>query len=173
MSNVLEEGNLQFDFTGCGQAERFDTREKNAYGMKTVDFVAETADCLYFIEVKDYQHPNAPQMRQKEDYEKLKSAIDGDESVFVLEMGEKIKDSLLRRYAEGGMFTKKTMYLLFINSDKLGEFERGLLKAKISGHVPTGLNNARFKFFNEISFDLVNANRLIQYGITCVQKSAT
>jgi hypothetical protein len=119
MCNVFDEGNLRFDFTACGTAERFDTRDKNAYGLKSVDFIAETADCLYFVEVKDYQHPNALPERRKDDYQMLKAAIDGERTVFALEMGAKIKDSLLRRYAEGDTFTKKVIYLLCINLDKL------------------------------------------------------
>ena len=172
MGNVFYEGNLQLDFTDCGTTERFDTKDKNAYGMKSVDFVVETDDCSYFIEVKDYQHPNASQERQKDDYEKLMDAIGASKTIFALEMGEKIKNSLLRRYAEGDTFAKKVMYLLFINLDKLGEFERGLLKAKISGHIPTGLNDARFNAFTEVSFDLVNADQLKQYGILSTDRQS-
>jgi len=72
--NVFNEGNLLFDFTDCGTAERFDTRDKNVYGMKAVDFIAETVDCLYFIEVKDYQNPNAAPERRKKDFEMLVAA---------------------------------------------------------------------------------------------------
>jgi len=86
-------------------------------------------------------------------------------------MGEKIKDSLLRRFAESKVFSKQVCYLLLINLDKLGEFERGFLKAKISGHVPTGLNEARFNAFNRISFDLVDAKQLTRYGIVCADKA--
>ncbi len=100
----------------------------------------------------------------------LSDAMGGDKSVFVIEMGTKIKDSLLRRYAEGSTFQKKVMYLLFINLDRLGEFERGLLKTKISGHVPAGLNKERFTAFKEIAFDLVNADQLTGYGISCTTK---
>ena len=82
-------------------------------------------------------------------------------------MGEKIKDSLLRKYSTGDSFNKNVVYLLFINLDKLGAFERGLLMTKISGHIPTGLNDARFSAFSEISFDLVNTEKLRQYGIIC------
>jgi len=172
MNNVFDEGNLRFDFTACGTAVRFDESNKNVHGMKAVDFIAETVDCLYFVEVKDYQNPNAPQERRINDYEMLITAGTEEKSVFILEMGEKIKDSLLRRYAEGETFTKKVIYLLFVNLDNLGEFERGLLKAKISGHIPTGLNDTRFNAFTGISFDLVNSKQLIQYGIVCTEKQA-
>ena len=170
MNNVFDEGNLTFDFNNCGAAERFDVSNTNPYGMKAVDFVVETADCLYFIEVKDYQNPNASQERREKDYKMLISAANDKESMFVMEMGAKIKDSLLRKYAEGVSFIKKATYLLFINLDKLGEFELGLLKSKISGHVPTGLNNDRFNAFSKISFDLVNAERITRYGIVCTDK---
>jgi len=172
INNVFDEGNLRFDFTACGTAWRFDESNKNAHGMKAVDFIAETADCLYFVEVKDFQNPNAPQERRKEDFEMLIAAGTEEKAVFILEMGEKIKDSLLRRYAEGETFTKKVIYLLFVNLDNLSEFERGLLKVKISGHVPIGLNDKRFKAFNEISFNLVNSKQLSQYGIVCTERQA-
>jgi hypothetical protein len=170
MNNVFEEGNLIFDFNDCGTAERFDVKGKNPDGMKSVDFVVETTDCMYFIEVKDYQNPCAPQERREIDFNMLISAVKDKESVFIMEMGAKIKDSLLRKYAENHSFTKKIVYLLFINLDKLGEFERGMLKAKISGHVPTGLNHSRFNAFTGISFNLVNIEQIIHYGIVCKNK---
>jgi hypothetical protein len=161
--NVFAEGNLQIDFTACGTAIQFD--EINTYGMKAVDFIAETGDTLFFVEIKDFQNPNAPEERRNEDYEMLVEAGTAKKSVFNLEMGEKIKDSLLRRYAEGGSFTKRVVYLLLINLDGLDEVARGRLKERISGHIPTGLNHERFGAFTHISFDLVNSQQLTQYGI--------
>jgi len=169
MNNVYVEGNLVLDFNACGLAEKFDVA--NPYGMKGVDFVVETEDFLYFIEVKDFQNPKTPQHQQKNDDEMLISAIKDKKSIFTMEMGAKIKDSLLRRYAENIPLTKKVIYLLLINFDKLGEFERGKLKEKISGHVPTGLNAVRFNAFASITFNLVNAKQIACYGIDCKVKS--
>jgi len=171
MNKFLDEGNLQFDFSICHTVERFDDKGINPYGMKAVDFVAEDNDCLYFIEVKDFQNPKAPQEQKEADKKMLiDAATVAEKAVFNHEMGEKIKDSLLRKYAIGDKFTKKVIYLLLINLDKLGEFERGLLKAKIVGHVPTGLNDGRFIAFSNISFDLVNAEQLKLYGFICKPK---
>jgi hypothetical protein len=167
MNKILDEGNLRFDFTAYDTAEQFDNGNKNPYGMKSVDFFAETADCLYFIEVKDFQNPNATEERRAKDYKMLRAAGTEKQSVFNLEMGVKIKDSLLRRYAENKKFTKKVIYLLLINLDTLSEFERGLLKTKISGHIPTGLNDKKFNAFHGISFDLINTKQLSQYNIIC------
>jgi len=171
VSKLLDEGNLQFEFPSFLSAERFDSKKINATGMKSVDFVAEDAGSLYFIEVKDYQHPKATLERRKTDYETLTAAVKNKKAIFPIEMGAKIKDSLLRKYSVGEKFTKKVVYLLFINLDKLSEFEQGLLMTRISGHIPTGLNESRFPAFTNISFDLVNAEKLKNYGIICTKKT--
>ncbi|MCL2086304.1 MAG: hypothetical protein FWH05_01760 [Oscillospiraceae bacterium] len=174
----LEEGNLRFCFSPrYTNAERFDDKEKNADGMKAADFVAETIENLYFIEVKDFQNPCATDENRRSDCEKLgvatkmkeKNEKKGDrKSIFVLEMGETIKDSLLRKYALGEKISKAVIYLLFVNFDALGAEERGRLKAKISGHVPTGLKDERFTEFTNITFDLVNATQLKErHDISC------
>lgn len=167
MSKLLDEGNLQFDFSACQAVERFDDKKINPYGMKSVDFVAEDSENLFFLEVKDFQHPKATAERRAADYKMLIDAGIGQKSIFNLEMGKKIKDSLLRKYASGDRINKKVVYLLLINLDKLGEFERGMLKAKITGHIPTGLNDKKFINFTEIFFDLINAKQLKPYGIIC------
>ncbi len=164
----IDEGNLRFDFSACGKADRFDAT--NPHGMKAVDFIVDAPDCLYFIEVKDYQNPDAPEDRRREDYNMLISADKEKNAAFCVKMGMKIKDSLLRHYASGETFAKKVVYLLLINLDNLGENERGRLKEKISGHVPSGLNHSRFGAFTEISFKLVNAEQLKTYGICCSTK---
>jgi len=171
MCNIFDEGNLQFDFSACGAAERFDAKETNPCGMKSVDFFVDGSARLYFIEVKDFQHPKALKEQRGKDRAMLIAAATEKKSTFRVEMGEKIKDSLLRYYALGKTFTKNVDYLLVINLDKLGEFERGMLKAKISEHVLRGLNDGRFTAFTEISFDLVNAEQLKFRGITCIAKT--
>jgi hypothetical protein len=166
----LEEGSLEFTFDGFSVAERFDTNE--IYGLKAVDFFAETTDRIFFIEIKDYQNPKATKERKQQDFEMLFEAIEPKKkTVFTIEMGQKIKDSLLREYASEHIPRKKICYLLLINLDKYGERERGLLKEKIRGHVPTGLNNNAFSGFSEITFELVNREQLQDYGIICTQKT--
>ena len=171
MSKWLDEGNLLFEFPAFISAERFDNIKINAYGMKAVDFVAEDVDSLYFIEVKDYQNPDAPPEHRRAGYKMLIDAVGSKKSVYTIEAGVKIKDSLLRKFCMGEKFSKKLIYLLFINCDKFGEFERGLLMAKISGHVPTGLGKSLFSAFTSIVFDLVNAEQLKKYGIICTEKT--
>ncbi|MFP3041831.1 hypothetical protein LQZ19_08415 [Treponema primitia] len=166
MNNVFDESGLRFDFSSCGVADRFDI-ETN-HGMKAVDFIVEGDTYTYFIEVKNFQHPNAPQKSREDDYRMLVEAGTAKKAIFALEMGEKIKDSLLRQYALGGKFTKKVVYILFIHLDKLAPRERGRLMEKISGHVPMGLNKEQFGKFTELTFDLVDTGELANnYRITC------
>ena len=185
MSNLIDEGNLQFDFSNCPlikPVERFDRKIGNPQGLEPVDFVAETADFLYFIEVKDFQHPN-PKASHKEDYDMLVAAIEykkemtrvngnvkGMEPVFPRKMGQKIKDSLLRKYALGEEFNKSVIYILLINMDALKDQQRLVLFDKIRGHIPAGLKHPQYSKFKDILFDLVDINQIKKYGITCTTK---
>jgi hypothetical protein len=165
-SSVYVEGNLQFTFSGYVTVEKFDDNQKNPYGMKSVDFVAEDTEKLYFLEVKDYQHPLATQEQIDYSLSMLQDAS-RNKSLFCVKMGQKVKDSLLRKYALGDVINKDVVFLLLINFDTLGKAERALLKSRISGFIPTGLNESRFLAFTSISFELVNAENLEEYGITC------
>ena len=170
----LEEDNLNFDFIDFLNAEKFDDDNKNAKGLFPVDFIAENTEYMYFIEVKDFQHPKATTQRRMEDYEMLTGKDVKGNSIFAIKMGGKIKDSLLRKFASGYKFTKDVIYLLFINLDNLGTYERGRLKEKINnGYIPVGLDDGRFCEFTRISFDLVNAEQLKKYGITCTANKNT
>ena len=175
---ILYEGNLQFEFVGYDNAVSFDNRDTNPHGLEPVDFVAESNDCLCFVEVKDYQHPHPIAVEKRA--ENRKTLIDAatkkgeDGALFCHKMGSKIKDSLLRKCASGDIvrgFKRKIIYLLFINFDVFGEAERGLLKARISNHVPIGLKDSHFGLFPKMSFELVNAEQLKAYGIICSAKN--
>jgi hypothetical protein len=167
MKQNYHEGNLVFEFTSFEKAERFDEKGKNAYGLKAVDFIAEAKEQEIYLEVKDYQNPKAPASRRKEDFDMLIDAGISKKSFYAIEMGTKIKDSLLRQYASGKKMDKPVKFLLLIHLDRLGERERGMLKARISGYIPTGLDHNRFPHFPGISFELVNADQLKNYGIIC------
>jgi len=106
------------------------------------------------------------------DIHKLVAAIRAkDKAVLTMELGQKIKDSLLRKYSLGESITKNAVYLLLLNSDELQSREREKLQDKISGHIPTGLNDSRFCAFTKITFALVNPEQIKAYGITCTAKS--
>jgi hypothetical protein len=84
-------------------------------------------------------------------------------------MGQKIKDSLLRKYALGEKIINKIVFLLLINFDNLGSNERRILYERICGYIPTGLNDERYKNFSKISFNLVDIEQLKLYNILCTE----
>jgi len=45
------------------------------------------------------------------------------------------------------------------------------LQDKISGYIPTGLNDAKYGAFTNIVFEAVDAERLQFYGITCTTRT--
>jgi hypothetical protein len=172
MNKVLEEGNFLFDFSAFTYVERFDKEFGNPAGLRPVDFVLENSNTMYFFEVKDFVNPKTPSDQVISDYDMLREAVKkGVKSVFNLEMGEKIKDSLLRKYALGHEFLKNVCYLLFINVDNFAPEELGRLKEKISGYIPTGLNNKKYNSFTKITFELVNREQLKNHNISCTVKS--
>jgi hypothetical protein len=130
-------------------------------GLMSVDFEVDYTDFFCLIEVKNYENPKATEKRKKIDYKKLTDP----EAAFPLEIGMKIKDTLLKKYTEGAKFDKPVLFLLVTKFDFLEPAERITLYKKIDGYIPTGLNgNNEFKLgikFDMPSFDDLNT----KYGI--------
>jgi hypothetical protein len=63
--NKLEENSLQIDFVGAQSAMKFDQKDPahleyhDLKNMPRVDFIVETEESIYFIEVKDPGRPDA------------------------------------------------------------------------------------------------------------------
>ncbi len=94
---ICDEGDLRFDFTKAVRAKRFDDKAQHGltHCMKAVDFILETKDAYYFVEVKDPDNPNA----------KNKAAF-----ISKLTSGElnknltgKYRDTLIYRWAENAL----------------------------------------------------------------------
>jgi hypothetical protein len=153
MSNsIAPESGLEFDFHS--RWERADTKECQCQGLKAVDFIVEDDDYLYLIEIKNYEHPNAPEENRTRDYKML---TDKDAS-FPLEIGMKVKDSLLKRYAQAKSFSKKIVFLLVIKLSSLKANERERLYNRVRGYIPTGLNG--YPAFSNISFEMPRIDEL-------------
>ena len=156
----VHEGNIMFVFHAPW--EKFD--EKSYNGLKLVDFLVQNEDCLYFIEVKDYEHPKTPAEQRTTNYKML----DDPAAAFPLEIGMKLKDSLLRYYALSREFTTEVKFLLIINSDELKSRERIKLAERVAGYVPNGLNSDNHPNFSKISFDMPLVDSVEEkYGFKC------
>jgi hypothetical protein len=162
MSNVYIESGLTFDFSRCLTVEKCD--EETCQGLKYVDFMADTEDCVCLIEVKNFEQMDAPLENRERDYKML---TDPD-AAFPLEIGMKIKDSLLKKYAEGYSFTKPIVALLIMKLDKLNIKQRQRLFNKIVGYVPTSLNKG-YAQFSRIEFEIPAISETRKYGFAVVE----
>jgi hypothetical protein len=162
MNSVYTESGLTFDFTRCLSAEKCD--EKSCHGLKSVDFVANSEKCVCFIEVKNFEQTDAPLKNRVRDYKMLTDP----EAAFPLEIGMKIKDSLLKKYAEGYFYTKPIVALLILKLDKLNAKQRQRLFNKIAGYIPTGLNKS-YERFSRIEFYIPEISDTEQYGFTVIE----
>jgi hypothetical protein len=162
MNSVYTESGLTFDFSRCMAREKCD--EKSCYGLKSVDFVVETEERVCFIEVKNFEQVDAPRENRERDYKMLTDP----NAAFPLEIGMKIKDSLLKKFVEGGTFSKPIVVLLIIKLDRLNTKQRKRLFSKIAGYVPTGLNKG-YERFSRIKFEIPKMSDTEQYGFTVTQ----
>ena len=91
---VLREGELEIHLASGMRGRRFDGADHGlSHCMKAVDFVVETAKRMYFIEVKDPEHRDAP-LRNREDFidRFLSGNLDDD-------LVRKYRDSFLYQWA--------------------------------------------------------------------------
>jgi hypothetical protein len=153
--SIATESGLEFDFHLSYEKADAETCQ----GLKAVDFIVENDDYLYLIEVKNYEHPNAPEENRVSDYEMLTNKKDP----FPLKIGMKVKDTLLRRYAKAKPFSKKIKFLLVIKFSSLQSNERQYLYERIIGYIPKGLNG--YPSFSSISFEMPRIDELkSKYG---------
>jgi len=156
------ESGLEFDFHLPFEKADAETCQ----GLKAVDFIVEDNDCIYFIEIKNYEQPKAPKKNRIHDYIMLTNK----DTAFPLEMGMKIKDSLLRRYAQAKSFSKKIVFLLIIKFSFLSPNERRRIYERVSGYIPTGLNG--YPAFSNISFEMPQIDDLHnKYGFDVTELS--
>jgi hypothetical protein len=153
---------MVFDFSSCRYVEKCDASVPS--GLSSVDFFVETDDHLLLIEVKNFENSHAPMRRREADYRML---TDPD-AAFPTIIGSKIKDSLLRKYADGYDFTKPVFAILILKQSELMASQRQRLFERTLGHIPTGLN--KHIKFSSISFDIPDINDTMKYGFTVLRE---
>ncbi len=115
---VLQEGNLRFTFDGEVRAWKFDDEAHGlSHCMKAVDFIVEFHDRYLFLEIKNPQHPDAPQQSR-------------DEFMGMFLGGGKLDDDLKYKYRDSflyewaaGRSDKPVHYLVLIADDALTDPE--------------------------------------------------
>jgi hypothetical protein len=92
------------------------------------------------------------------------------DKTFLLEIGMKLKDTLLKRYAEGQKISKPIKFLLLLKCEALGAKDWVRLVEAIRGYVPSGLTGFP-DFQYSITFDVPKFNSLKEkYGFEIISE---
>ncbi|MGK0674783.1 MAG: hypothetical protein ABWU16_09030 [Halothiobacillaceae bacterium] len=132
---VLAENDLQITLPAGCTWRKFDDKASHglSHCMKAVDFIVELDDRIFFIELKDPEHPAAQPKDQKRFLrEFLSGELDAD-------LKTKFRDSFLYEWASGRA-TKPIYYLVLIGASSLSEAEllarTDALRRQLPAHGP-------------------------------------
>ena len=132
MVNVsFSESRLHFVFP-CLSAKKGDEPQLN--GLGGVNFIVETEDKYLFIEIKDLENPSVPNNERIEWRERL---IINKNNPFLMELGLKFKDSVLRCWGMGMDFDKPIIYIVLLEFNALDDKIKAKLTDDLTGHLPT------------------------------------
>ncbi|UZQ50281.1 hypothetical protein [Clostridium kluyveri] len=143
-SSYMKEGRFRFDFSSAISKYKPDDCTLN--GLGGVDFVVELEDKFLFIELKDIENNKVPREQKKEWIERLKVR---KENLFLMDLGVKFKDTLIRRWAKEENFDKPIWYLIIIEFKEMNAAQKIKLSEELSGKLPTCIK-AKFGFKKEI-----------------------
>ena len=105
---TLTEQDFEFDFPEAISARKFDGSNHGlSHCMKAVDFIVELDDKLLYIEVKDFQHPDAIPENLAENLEKIRN-----DALINNELIPKYRDSFIYEYCLKN--TEKPIYYLVL-----------------------------------------------------------
>jgi len=134
MGQILVEGHLEFDFRTAIVSTRFDADEVNdlSHCMKRVDFIVETANQLFFIEVKDLDNPHA----QPQNVNKFLQELHSD-ALIANKLVPKARDSFLFNHLTNGLPEGKArIYVVLIACGQLQTPELSTLTDKLKTYLP-------------------------------------
>lgn len=143
-SPYLEEGRFRFDFSNALSKYKADDPTLN--GLGGVDFVVELEDKFLFIELKDIENNKVPVEKKKEWIEKLKI---NKENLFLMDLGVKFKDTLIRTWAREENFNKPIWYLVIVELKELDAAQKIKLSEDLMGKLPNSLKK-KYGFKKEI-----------------------
>lgn len=131
---ILQEGMLQFDFSGAINAFKFDQQNQDlatyhglSHCMKSVDFIAEYADYYLFVEIKDPRDP-------------ARYGTATDKAKLIKSLATKFRDSFLYRWAENKL-DKPVRYQCLVELDNAQTL---YLMNKLKNQLPTNRQPAQW-----------------------------
>lgn len=114
-------GNLEITLPPPPHTRQFDDPTTHGVGecLKRVDFIFEDGDEIVFLEIKDYDHPNASSENRADDYKSFMH------SHFDCDYAQKYRDSFLYEWAFGRHDGKTLKYYVVVG---IQLSERDLIK---------------------------------------------
>ncbi len=118
MDKIVQEGNLQFDFSKAMRVWEYDRQisTKMSHCMKCVDFLVEWMEETWLIEVKDPEDPNIPKQYSKREYNRFAAKLKSEE-LFAQSLGPKAKDTFLYLHLSKELGKKPLKYLVLLGLD--------------------------------------------------------
>lgn len=133
MGQILTEDQLEFDFRAAISSIKFDDDKTHglSHCMKAVDFIVETHQILYMIEVKDLDNPNAFPKNIQDYYQDLLSG-----RLISNKLVPKARDSYLYNYLLDRLPAKPRIYIVLIVFDALQPAELSQLSIMLQNQLP-------------------------------------
>ena len=137
MDKIFTESDYNFDFTNSLNSYKADIIQY--HDLSAVDFVVETEDKVFLIEVKNPDCIQATMQNREEFFNDLKSDL------FPYKAGAKFTNMLLRKWVTGDFYGKPITFVFVLEFKKLPNNMRRKLKEKIFNRLPFSLNKPSFK----------------------------
>lgn len=132
MGKVLTEEKLEFDFRSAVSSIKFDDQSHGlSHCMKAVDFIVETLQIIYLIEVKDIDNTSVPPNNAANYYKELLSG-----KLISEKLVPKARDSFLYNYLLDRLPQKPIVYVVIIAFSRLQAPEFIQLTEKLEHSLP-------------------------------------
>ena len=178
-NRIFEESGIAFAFSEKN-VYKADTEDQQYNGLSSVDFIVDMSEQIYFIEVKNLENPLIPPeilLQQKKAFltkMNMNEGVSGyGDNRFQHSISLKLKDTLLKKLAMGGNFSKPVVYILLLEFIDLNFQQRRVLFENINSCLPK-FSEEKFLSIHSVSFDLCDMRKYkMQYepiftGITQV-----
>ncbi len=118
MDKVVQEGNLQFDFSKSKSVWKIEKEISPtiSHCMKCVEFIVRWPGEIWLIEVKDPENPNIPEKYSDEKYKNFVDSLKRN-TLFDHELGPKAKDTFLYLYLNNELGGEPLRYLVLLGLD--------------------------------------------------------
>ena len=137
MDKIFTESGYCFDFTNSLNSYKADFVQY--HDLSAVDFVVETENNVFFIEVKNPDDKHSTIKNRKEFFNDLQNDL------YPYKASAKFTNMLLRKWVTGDFYHKPIIFVFILEYKELSCVIRRKLKDKIFNRLPFSLNKQEFE----------------------------